>query len=248
MTSPSSSRDDRVETLRDRIHPAELTSRGGIPCARPVRALFDQARKASDVREAVVGVDMMAAAELVSVQQLRSYLNTVGGVRGVPQVRAAVELASEHSRSPGETRTRLVWVLDAGLATPLVNQPVFDRRGNLLGIADLLDPVAGVVGEYDGADHRSALRHSRDVDREARLRDAGLEVFRVTGPDLREPGRIVERIHAARRRARWLGSGAEGLDPGAPTGLVRGAASARPPRAASGSRAVGAGAAGRGVS
>ena len=205
------SRDDRFETLRDRIHPAELTSRGGIPCARPVRALFDQARKASDVREAVVGVDMMAAAELVSVQQLRSYLNTVGGVRGVPLVRTAVGLASEHSRSPGETRTRLVWVLDAGLETPLVNPPVFDRRGNLLGIADLFDPGAGVVGEYDGADHRSALRHSKDVDREARLRDAGLEVFRVTGPDLREPGRIVERIHAARRRALWLAPGQRGL-------------------------------------
>jgi hypothetical protein len=121
-------RDDAADVLRDRIRPEEVTSRGGIPCARPVRALFDQARKAPDVREAVVGVDMMAAAELVSIQQLRSYLHTVGGVRGVPLVRTAVELASEYSRSPGETRTRLVWVLDAGLATTSSGSPTCSTR------------------------------------------------------------------------------------------------------------------------
>lgn len=200
-------RDEAVEVLRDRIDPTELTSRAGIRCARPVRALFDQARKAGALRQAVVAVDAMTAAELVSIRQLRCYLDTAGGVRGVPLVRAAVELASEDSRSPGETRMRLVWVLDAGLPTPLVNQPVFDRRGNLLGIADLLDAEAGVVGEYDGADHRAALRHSRDVDREARMRDVGLEVFRVTGPDLRDPQRLVRRMLGARRRARWLTPG-----------------------------------------
>ncbi len=145
-----------------------------------------------------------SSAELVSTRQLAGCLDAAAGVRGVPLVRAALRLASEDSRSPGETRTRLVWVLDAGLPPPLVNRPVFDRRGNLLGIADLLDTEAGVVGEYDGADHRAALRHSKDVDREARLRDVGLEVFRVTGPDLRDPARLVRRMLGARRRARWL--------------------------------------------
>ena len=78
---------------------------------------------------------------------------------------------------------------------------MFDLRGRLLGIADLLDPVTGLVGEYDGADHRSAGRHSADVDRESRMRDEGLEVFRVTGPDLLHRRRVVERIEAAQARA-----------------------------------------------
>jgi hypothetical protein len=82
-----------------------------------------------------------------------------------------------------------------------VNQPVFDLRGQLLGVADILDPLAGVVGEYDGGDHRSAARHSADVDRESRLRDVGLEVFRVTGADLRRREHVVARLHAARERA-----------------------------------------------
>ena len=88
-----------------------------------------------------------------------------------------------------------------------MNQHVWDLHGRLLGIADLLDPVAGLVGEYDGADHRGAVRHSQDVDREARFRDVGLELFRVTGPDLRHPGRVVGRMQRARDRAAFLPEG-----------------------------------------
>ncbi|QWZ08552.1 hypothetical protein KRR39_01370 [Nocardioides panacis] len=52
-------------------------------------------------------------------------------------------------------------------------QPVFDRGGRLLGIVDLLDVAAG------------------------------LEVFRVTGPDLLSTDRGVRRMLAARARSRW---------------------------------------------
>jgi hypothetical protein len=103
---------------------------------------FDTARFDSDVREAVVAIDMMAAAELVSLRQISDYLPTQARAGGVRQVRQALALADEDSRSPNESRVRLIWVLDAGAAPPRVNQPVFDLRGRLLGIADLLDPVA----------------------------------------------------------------------------------------------------------
>ena len=48
---------------------------------------------------------------------------------------------------------RLVWVLIAELCPPLCNAPLFDLGGQLLGIPDLFDPEAGLVGEYDGAHH-----------------------------------------------------------------------------------------------
>ena len=54
---------------------------------------------------------------------------------------------------------RLVWVMDAGLPTPLCNEPVFSLDGQLLGYPDLFDPEAGSVGEYDGADHKDGKRH-----------------------------------------------------------------------------------------
>ena len=97
-----------------------------------------------------------------------------------------------------------MWTLDAGLPRPLVNQPVFDRRGRLLGYPDLLDVEAGLVGEYDGEDHRRSLRHSHDVGREALFRRHGLEVTRATSWDLRDRADLCDRIRDARARCRPL--------------------------------------------
>jgi hypothetical protein len=195
--------DESVTVWRDRIEPAEVAVRYGVPCARPLRALFDAMRRAEERREAVVDMDMMAAAELVSVGRMDDYRRTRIGWLGAPQVDWALRLASEHSRSPNETRMRLIWVLDASLPRPLVNRPVFDPAGRLLGVADLLDLEAGVVGEFDGADHREARRHSADLAREDRFRRHGLEFFLISGPDLLDVDRVVGRMIGSRRRARW---------------------------------------------
>lgn len=195
--------DDRVVLLRDRLDRDELLRRHGISCVTALRAAFDAARTATDLREAVVAIDMAAAATITSPHRLHAYVASHPGWNGVPTVRAALDLASDDSRSPNETRMRLVWLIDAGLPTPLVNQPVYDLRGRLLGIADLLDLEAGVAGEFDGAEHRRAARHSRDVQREDRFRRHGLEVFRVTGPDLSRRTFVAQRMLAARERARW---------------------------------------------
>jgi hypothetical protein len=194
--------DARISVLRDRLEQEEVVVRHGIPCTTELRGLFDAMRH-QELREAVVSMDMMAAAERVSIRRQRDYVAGRAGSHRMRLVSAALDLASEYSRSPNETRTRLVWLLDARLPRPCCNQPVFDLSGRLLGIADLLDVDAGVVGEFDGADHRGAARHTSDVGREERLRRVGLEVFRVTGLDLHHPARVVDRMHAARARARW---------------------------------------------
>ncbi len=46
---------------------------------------------------------MMAAAELTSVSRMREYVGDRQGWTGVQQVRDAVALADDHSRSPQET-------------------------------------------------------------------------------------------------------------------------------------------------
>ena len=199
--------DNQVSLLREPLDRSEMTVRYGIPCVRPLRALFDEARSAENVREATVAIDMMAAAEQTSISQLRLYVENRPGWRGVEQVRQALDLADERSMSPNETRMRLIWLLDAGFPPPLVNQPVFDRHGRLAGIADLLDVEAGVVGEYDGADHRAARRHSKDVAREEFFRGLGLEYFKVVGPDMHSHGLVPERMASTRARATWLTDG-----------------------------------------
>jgi hypothetical protein len=194
---------DGVLWLQERIGPEEVWIRCDTPVAMPDRSAFDAMRLAPDVRHAVVELEMAIAAELTSLRRMRAYVAAHPGWRGVGQARAALELAGEHSRSKYETAMKLIWRLGAGLPDPLVNQEVFSLNGRLLGVADLLDVEAGVVGEYDGGDHSGALRRSKDATREGGLRDHGLEVFRVTGFDMLDPASVVRRMRAARTRAHW---------------------------------------------
>lgn len=64
---------------------------------------------------------------------------------------------------------RLAW--QQARPTPLLtNPPLFDLRGGHLLTPDLLDPVRGVAGEYDGAVHLRDDRRRVDVDRARWLR------------------------------------------------------------------------------
>ena len=189
-------------TVRGHLPRAVLVA--GLPCTPVDLAVLDGLRLAADRREAVVLVDMALAARLTTRDRLERLVASRSwrGVPGVPTARWALAQASVASAFPPETRYRLVWTLDAGLPRPLVNEPVFDRRGRLLGYPDLLDVESGLAGEYDGADHRRALRHSHDVGREALFRRHGLEVTRATSWDLRDREALVNRILDARSRAR----------------------------------------------
>lgn len=198
---------DGVVYLRSPLAPSDLTARQRVACTIPERAAFDAMRTAPDVREAGVAMDMFAAAELTSVRRVRGYVDARPGWRGVGLAREALDLADQNSRSPNETRMRLIWVIDAGFPRPLVNQHVWDLSGKLLGIADLLDLEAGVVGEFDGADHRGARRQSKDEDRAGGFRDRGLELFRVTGADIEDRPKVVARMRAARARGRFEPAG-----------------------------------------
>ena len=176
--------------------------RGVLRCATVPRALLDALRLEPDDREAVVAIDMCLAAGLVTIAGFQRYLH---GQRGKPGVRRALMLVPQcdaRSRSPQESRLRLIWEHDAGWGRPLCNVDVCDANGVFIGRPDLLDPVRGVVGEYDGAEHRSRSRHARDVTREEGFRKAGLEVVTVVGEALHDIPTLVARLHQAEARAR----------------------------------------------
>ncbi|MEJ7744251.1 MAG: hypothetical protein WKF73_17965 [Nocardioidaceae bacterium] len=74
---------------------------------------------------------------------------------------------------------------EVGLPRPLVNCPVFNFDGELMGIPDLLDGKAGYVVEFDGEHHRSRRQHRSDNVREERFEAAaGPPVTRVDSLDL----------------------------------------------------------------
>jgi hypothetical protein len=187
----------------------------GLPCATVQRALFDELRCMPSRRERIVAAEMAFAAGLISPRLMRIYVSKRQAWTGVGRVRECLESAREGPRSPQESRMIRVWEEDALLPVPLSNPPVFDLTGGLLGYPDLFDPVAGVVGEYDGEDHRPTSRRRRDVVREERFRDHGLEYITVVGGDLRDRGLVARRMLSTRARARFLPPAARAwtLDP-----------------------------------
>lgn len=101
----------------------------------------------------------------------------------------------------------MLCVLDLGLPSPAVNQPVFSPGGQFLGVPDLLDVDAGLALEYDGArwkaaataGHRDVDQHREDNVREERFERASLVVVRADKGDLtRYRRRLGARITAAR--------------------------------------------------
>jgi hypothetical protein len=172
----------------------------GIWASTIQRSLFDEMRFQTP-RRAACALEMTAAAGLISVALFAEYVAHRRGWTGVPMVRKVISWCGDCSRSGPETLMKLVWLLDAGLPMPLINVPVFSLGGRLLGYPDLFDPLAGMVGEYNGVDHKSIERHRSDVAREERYRDHGLEYFTVVGGDLRDRDLVVKRMLATRQRA-----------------------------------------------
>ena len=196
--------DSRVQLSKEQFAPWEREVVADLPCSSVERALFDEVRRLRGGRLGVVAIDMTAAARLITVERFAAYVERRPAWIHVPKVRRCLLLASDDARSPQEVLVRLVWVIDAGLARPLCNRPVFGLDGSLLGVPDLFDECAGVVGEYDGADHRRLDRRRTDSSREERFRDHGLEYFRVVEGEVADRARLAARMHAVRRRARFL--------------------------------------------
>lgn len=190
--------------------PASTSSRAALPddevivvnrvrCARVERALSDEIERIGEIREAVVAIDMACAARLTSLRRLRLYaLARLRGARRA-HLMTALSLAEERSRSPRESRMRLVWMLDAAMPRPLCNPIVYSLTGDVLGSPDVFDPELGIGGEYDGAAHRTRSRHRRDVERTEIFRAHDIETFTIVAGD--STAAQVTRMRAARDRA-----------------------------------------------
>lgn len=195
--------------FRSRLLPDDVVTVDGVLITSPVRTAFDVARLAPSLADAVADLDAVCRDVGVSPGEVAEYARQRPRWRGVPLVLRAVALVDVRTRSRGESRLRVLWRCDAKLPAPQVNVEVRNGRGHLLALADLLDPEVGLVGEYDGSDHRTAERHTADNGREEGLERAGLVVVRATGLDLAHRLRTVTRLKAAwaeaasRPRGRW---------------------------------------------
>ncbi|CAN5327271.1 hypothetical protein BH09ACT12_BH09ACT12_31270 [soil metagenome] len=206
VTVAISTRDIRpqygIEVSGEGLNPRCIEWVDGLPVTCATYATSFLMRYAPSLRHAVAYLDMAAYSDLVSIAEQRDFLTPgQNGWTGVPQARLAVELAAENAWSPQEVFMRLVWIIDAGLLRPLCNAPIFDLAGRHLATPDLIDPVTGVMGEYDGDGHLTRDQRHLDVKREGLLRGHGLESVIMLAPDLRDPRDYLRRLAEARRRA-----------------------------------------------
>jgi hypothetical protein len=190
-----------IATSEERLDPTELIVRRGIVVTTPLRSLCFEMRYAGSDDEAVQAADMTAYADLVSKDELLSFLPMNKRWTGIGRCRSGAFDMEENAWSPTEVTMRRVWEHVAGLPRPLCNRPVFDLNGRHLGTPDLLDPVAGVAGEYNGALHLHGDQRLRDVRREAAFRASGLEYVEMLAGDLRDPFQFVARLRQAYARA-----------------------------------------------
>lgn len=121
--------------------------------------------------------------------------------RGRGALLDALTLARRGSRSPMETRARLMFVR-AGFPEPEVNGVVRDANGGWLLEGDLVWRRQRVVGEYQGEAHADRRRRSSDAQRAGLARDEGWTVLELWAEDIWSPPR---RRTTLRRFAAALG-------------------------------------------
>lgn len=183
----------------ERVDPRSFEVVDGLRLACAASAVCFAMRHASGLEAAVEMLDMAYHADLVTPEEIGAWLGEHPWHRGHDQAVAALALGDENSWSPQESHVRLTWQRTTG-RRPLANRPVFDLAGRHVGTPDLVDPVTGVLGEYDGDVHLTRSARRRDLEREQSFREVGLEPFTVLAGDLRS-GRFVDCLRMAEARA-----------------------------------------------
>jgi very-short-patch-repair endonuclease len=157
------------------------------------RTLLDLCRRCTAV-ETLVAIDAALARGLTDPAALKRYADAAKGRAGTHRLRTLAGLAAP-AESPMETRLR--WLLiQSGLPRPQVQAELSDRDGRFVGRADLYYPLAQLVLEYDGTNHRTRL--IQDNRRQNLLLSAGFNLLRFTAADIYDrPDAVVAQVKSA---------------------------------------------------
>ncbi len=178
---------------------ADVTHARGLPCTTASRTAWDVVLW-QDLVRAVVTIDAMLHADLVSKDELRYRLerNRHERIRGWVRAERVFGLADGRAQSPPESEVRVRLVLH-GLPPPVPQHPVRVRSGRLLH-PDLAWPEYRVAVEYDGAYHSDPEQMHVDRRRLNELVDAGWIVLHVTSRRLRSDfAGVVREVREALR-------------------------------------------------
>ena len=165
---------------RCRLDAEDVVVTQGLATTSPLRTMADLATWVVLV-DAVGFLDTALHARLVSIDDIRCWIQSHKGWKGVARLRRAIDLTEPKTESPMETRLRLL-LLQAGLPRPRAQVALYDDNGEFLGRPDLYYPDQRVGLEYDGASHRDSL--AVDNRRQNRILEAGYLLLRFTATDV----------------------------------------------------------------
>lgn len=170
---------DGIVIHRDELREDERCIVRGIPVTTPARTAFDLGRRKGLVT-AVIRLDALANATNLKSIEVEDLIRRHRGLRGLVQLRRALDLMDGGAESPQETRTRLV-LTEAGLPRPQTQIVVCDGFGDPFARIDLGYEEWKVGLEYDGIQHwTDPVQRAYDIDRHADLLARGWRIIRVS--------------------------------------------------------------------
>jgi len=174
----------------------QVTVRHRIRVTSAARTVVDLARS-TPVRSGVVTADSALHAMLTSKAELRAVIQACSRWPGIQRARDVVEFSDGRSESVFESVARVAF-REERLPPPEL-QAWVGGDGVVIGRADFLWRRFRTVAEADGAAKYSDPDRARlQLQRDARLRDAGFEVVHFTWKELHlAPGQVAGSIRAA---------------------------------------------------
>lgn len=215
LTTPSDGAQMRrrgVAGHRAVLADSESETLNGVPVTSPARTFLDIAGTSGvALDEIIVLGDALvnehrryahARTAVISLGELRAYVDSAGGRRGAARAREALAWVRVGADSPMETRLRLA-VQRAGLPDVLPDYPVIDELGQPVFV-DLAFEKYRIAVQYDGGHHLTPEQQRLDALRAQRLADAGWRQVIITKLDMRQGDAfVVGRIAEALRRQGW---------------------------------------------
>ena len=191
-----------------RLHIAALPAghvvvRHGMPVTSVARTVLDLARGCS-FPAGVVVADSALRIRKTAKAELQSVIAACPRWPGLHVARQVAAFCDARSESVLESVSRVA-VRDQGLPAPELQVWVGDET-EVIGRADFLWRAQRTIAEADGAiKYADPSRAKAQLERDARLREAGFEVVHFTWQEItRTPGQVAADIQAAFRRARLL--------------------------------------------
>ncbi|ADU05729.1 hypothetical protein ML5_0176 [Micromonospora sp. L5] len=178
---------------------ADVCRAGGVPVTTPARTVADVLLRARRY-PAVCILDSALNQRILAENDLSLVLTHLTGRRGAVAARGYLAEADGRAQSPLETRARLRCV-DGGVPPDVLQLPVRDEDGYLLGVGDLAWRGARLIAEADGrGPHLTPQAVYADRFRQNRLVNAGWRILRFTWSDTLRPDYIPQTVKRALKR------------------------------------------------